>query len=178
MARSSLGSQSMIDSDGWDILSPRSAAGDMLLMGPRSNHGNPQDLDLYTTRPLPSLPSTSVSPLNLSTDYNSNKRKPQDEEINSKLKVSCRPGKDNHSVGKAITDIPTEECTSTLDAFLQDQQNHERLAMGLDGVPRSFLSYRRASEQTKGVKRNPQSRRKGEQDQKDKRENDQDEKGL
>jgi hypothetical protein len=94
-------------------------------------------LDQYTTKPLPSLPATSNAPdKQIPTELKSLNRV-----SNDKLGLGCGQDKEKHKV-QATLDASQQDI-SPLKAFLDDQQSHERLAMGLDRVPRLF--YPRAN---------------------------------
>jgi hypothetical protein len=94
-----------------------------------------------------------------------------DNASNDKLKLTCHHGRDSHEVESTLDFV--REGPSPLEAFLRDDQTHERVAMGLHRVPRAFFA--KAGENVrKGVERPPPVIRKPANDQNKKDKQDED----
>ena len=126
-------SSMLVNCDDWEIVPSADCVSTAMDMFPKSTSTTSLDaLSQYTTRPLPSLPIPIPSPSNAFNNQGTSRSRPRN--LLDRLGPECGRDEDKQ---KATDD------TSPLEAFLDDQQSHERLAMGLDRVPRLF--YARAN---------------------------------
>ena len=140
----------------WEVIRPRASA-------PNSRstnsyiHSEPWEvipstsstspiMDMYNNRPLPSIPSKPSK----NTKYP--KGKSYDKQ---RLQLTYAPSAPSFNSGS----------TTPLENYVLNDQSHERLAMGLDRVPRIYSTPQEA---TRSREKHHPSSRKGRKDQKDK----------
>lgn len=123
---------SQISSDDWEIIPSQSSASIAREIFPM--YTSTDMLDQYTTRPLPSLPATA-STSDASKMQNRRNQKSLHVATDEKVRLSCKQDKDQNRLSLNTT----AQSPSQLEAFLEDEQSHERLAVGLDRVPRLFI---------------------------------------
>lgn len=132
---------SRTSSDDWEIVpSPGSVAMAMNVFPTYTPTLNPEVLNQYTTRPLPPLP-IRPSPSSYSfINHNLTKAKSEDGATTNPLNLSYRQQLKDQDVQAMLGSF--EKDVSPLEAFLNDEQSHERLAMGLGRGPRVFCPSR------------------------------------
>ncbi|KAG4442914.1 hypothetical protein IFR05_001618 [Cadophora sp. M221] len=133
--------------DGWIMVSsvPSSPVPTHISYTP----GDPNVVALYSKRPLPSLPIAKPSP---KMDTKSRVRKRQHPNTD-KLRATCHHGagpSESHEVETTLSSMP--DGPSQIETYVDDDQSHERVPLGLE-VERSRFLYARAGRSKDGAAR-------------------------
>ena len=129
-------------SDGWELVSPKSLSRSQLLASsntpslpdsptytPSPDFDGSENIDRYKKSPLPSLPATSK-----------HKRKPStflEPPKKDKLKLTCHHGDEFHAVEMTLGTFG--QGPSPIETYANDDQSHERIAVGLERDPHQTL---------------------------------------
>jgi hypothetical protein len=111
---------------------------------------DPSQITKYTEKPLPSLPTPKI----YQNTSKIQKRRPSS--ITDRLKLTCHHGpssSDVHEVQTSLKLIP--EGASPLETYVDIEQTHERIALGLDSALEEDVlkGYRRANSQRPNLPR-------------------------
>lgn len=101
---------------------------------------DPALISEYNKKPLPSIPATKTKP----NSFKIQKKRPS---TTDRLKLTCHHGNspsDFHEVQTPLESLP--EGASMIDRYAEDDQNHERIALGLDEESISMRRWRRAGD--------------------------------
>lgn len=86
---------------------------------------DPETINLYKERPLPSLPTTSKHKRKFSASL--------DRPTKDKLKLTCYHGAESHEVEMTLGILG--QGPSPIETYASDNQSHERIAVGLERKP-------------------------------------------
>lgn len=89
---------------------------------PATAEFDPETINLYKERPLPSLPTTSKHKRKFSTSL--------DRPTKDKLKLTCHHGAESHEVEMTLGILG--QGPSPIETYASDDQSHERIAVGLE----------------------------------------------
>jgi hypothetical protein len=116
---------------------------------------------MHRTRPLPSLPSIAPSSSGGSDDSSIVRTTPSHPPLSDqpRKKEKFTAGEEFSNYKAEVNFTSTRDGNLPLEAFLKDHQSHERLAVGLDRIPRT-LEYPRTGERLRDGIRKPTRSRK------------------